>query len=104
MRDVYEVIRELTRTAKPTCSKRSGSQVSEYMTLANINSGYDIERVIEAVAYHERVAGYLDLGAMIALPLCYMIVVIVYFNRFGTMMAVEEVENTKVVHVAPEDF
>ena len=70
--------------------------------LEDLVTEHELSDSSEIVA--RRVAGYLDLGAMIALPLCYMIVVIVYFNRFGAMMAEEEFENTKVVHVAPEDF
>ena len=70
--------------------------------LEDLVTDHELSDSSEIVA--RRVAGYLDLGAMIVLPLCYMIVVIVYFQRFGAMMAEEEFENTKVVHVAPEDF
>ena len=72
------------------------------MRLEDLVTEHELSDSSEIVA--RRVAGYLDLGAMIVLPLCYMIVVIVHFNRFGAMMAEEEFENTKVVHVAPEDF
>ena len=81
-----------------TPSPQSGGNVR----LEDLVTDHELSDSSEIVA--RRVAGYLDLGAMIALPLCYMIVVIVYFDRFGAMMAEEEFENTKVVHVAPEDF
>ena len=81
-----------------TPSPQSGGNVR----LEDLVTDHELSDSSEIVA--RRVAGYLDLGAMIVLPLCYMIVVIVYFQRFGAMMAEEEFENTKVVHVAPEDF
>ena len=81
-----------------TPSPQSGGNVR----LEDLVTDHELSDSSEIVA--RRVAGYLDLGAMIVLPLCYMIVVIVYFERFGAMMAEEEFENTKVVHVAPEDF
>lgn len=79
-------------------SPQSGGNVR----LEDLVTDHELSDSSEIVA--RRVAGYLDLGAMIVLPLCYMIVVIVYFERFGAMMAEEEFEKTKVVHVAPEDF
>ena len=79
-----------------------GASLGANVRLEDLVTEHELSDSSEIVA--RRVAGYLDLGAMIALPLCYMIVVIVYFNRFGAMMAEEEFENTKVVHVAPEDF
>ena len=79
-----------------------GASLGANVRLEDLVTEHELSDSSEIVA--RRVAGYLDLGAMIALPLCYMIVVIVYFNRFGAMMAQEEFENTKVVHVAPEDF
>ena len=81
-----------------TPSPQSGGNVR----LEDLVTDHELSDSSEIVA--RRVAGYLDLGAMIVLPLCYMIVVIVYFERFGAMMAEEEFEKTKVVHVAPEDF
>ena len=80
----------------------AGASLGANVRLEDLVTEHELSDSSEIVA--RRVAGYLDLGAMIALPLCYMIVVIVYFNRFGAMMAEEEFENTKVVHVAPEDF
>ena len=79
-----------------------GASLGANVRLEDLVTEHELSDSSEIVA--RRVAGYLDLGAMIALPLCYMIVVIVYFDRFGAMMAEEEFENTKVVHVAPEDF
>ena len=79
-----------------------GASLGTNVRLEDLVTEHELSDSSEIVA--RRVAGYLDLGAMIALPLCYMIVVIVYFNRFGAVMAEEEFENTKVVHVAPEDF
>ena len=79
-----------------------GASLGANVRLEDLVTEHELSDSSEIVA--RRVAGYLDLGAMIALPLCYMIVVIVYFNRFGAMMAEEEFKNTKVVHVAPEDF
>ena len=79
-----------------------GASLGANVRLEDLVTEHELSDSSEIVA--RRVAGYLDLGAMIVLPLCYMIVVIVYFERFGAMMAEEEFENTKVVHVAPEDF
>ena len=83
-------------------SPSGGASLGANVRLEDLVTEHELSDSSEIVA--RRVAGYLDLGAMIALPLCYMIVVIVYFNRFGAVMAEEEFENTKVVHVAPEDF
>ena len=86
----------------PEAPSGGGASLGANVRLEDLVTEHELSDSSEIVA--RRVAGYLDLGAMIALPLCYMIVVIVYFNRFGAMMAEEEFENTKVVHVAPEDF
>ena len=83
-------------------SPSGAASLGANVRLEDLVTEHELSDSSEIVA--RRVAGYLDLGAMVALPLCYMIVVIVYFNRFGAMMAEEEFENTKVVHVAPEDF
>ena len=89
-------------TPSPQSGETPSPQSGGNVRLEDLVTDHELSDSSEIVA--RRVAGYLDLGAMIVLPLCYMIVVIVYFQRFGAMMAEDEFENTKVVHVAPEDF